>query len=68
MSPPFYLNKEELNKCEHYRSACQRATNRPTDVNSDVCDSQVSHELVADDLHIIASVRINERPHVRKIA
>ena len=35
MSPPFYLNKEELNKCEHYRSACQRATNRPTDENAE---------------------------------
>ena len=35
MSPPFFLNKEELNKCEHYRSACQRATNRPTDENAE---------------------------------
>ena len=71
MSPPFFLNKEELNKCVYAFdwSARQCATNRPTNQRGGaVLWGWRSHKFVADDLHIVASVRINECSHIGQIA
>ena len=45
-----------------------RPTGRPIIETEQCCGSGGSHEPVADNLHIIATARIDEHPHIRQIA